>query len=44
MAVGASGGMAVVSDDLALLGGDERSLFDEVITLGRANDAASELR
>jgi alpha-galactosidase len=44
MAVGASGGMAVVSDDLALLGGDERSLCDEVITLGRANDAASELR
>jgi alpha-galactosidase len=44
MAVGASGGMAVVSDDLALLGGDERALFDEVITLGRANDAASELR
>jgi alpha-galactosidase len=38
MAVGASGGMALVSDDLSLLGTTERSLFDEVIALGRAND------
>ena len=44
MAVGDSGGMALVSDDLALLGSDERALLDEVIALGRANDAASELR
>jgi alpha-galactosidase len=40
MAVGASGGMALVSDDLSLLGGGERALLDEVIALGRANDAA----
>nr|WP_249420572.1 glycoside hydrolase family 36 protein [Rhabdothermincola salaria] len=40
-AVGVSGGMALVSDDLALLGPDARRLFDEVIALGRiADDAA----
>ena len=42
IAVGESGGMALVSDDLSLLGTDERSLLDEVIALGRANDAAYE--
>jgi len=39
LAVAASGGMALVSDDLALLGGDARSLLDEVLTVGRAVDA-----
>jgi alpha-galactosidase len=38
-AVGMSGGMALVSDDLALLDGEARSLLDEVIELGRASDA-----
>jgi alpha-galactosidase len=38
MAVGESGGMALVSDDLSLLGAGERSLFDEVVARGRAND------
>jgi alpha-galactosidase len=36
--VGESGGMTLVSDDLALLGTEERALLDEVIALGRAND------
>jgi len=31
----------LVSDDLSLLGTEERSLLDEVITLGRACDAAT---
>jgi alpha-galactosidase len=44
MAVGESGGMALVSDDLSLLGPIERSLFDEVIALGRANDSAYRIR
>ncbi len=39
LAVGVSGGMALVSDDLALLGPDSRSLLDEVIALGREADA-----
>lgn len=39
-AVAASGGMALVSDDLALLGGQERALLDEVIAIGREVDAA----
>jgi alpha-galactosidase len=39
LAVGVSGGMALVSDDLALLGPEERALLDEVIALGRAADA-----
>jgi len=39
LAVGDSGGMVLVSDDLALLGGDERALLDEVIARGRAADA-----
>jgi alpha-galactosidase len=39
LAVGVSGGMALVSDDLALLGPDARALLDEVIALGRESDA-----
>lgn len=38
-AVGVSGGMALVSDDLSLLGPDARVLLDDVIALGRAADA-----
>ena len=38
-AVGVSGGMALVSDDLALLDDEARALLDEVIELGRASDA-----
>jgi alpha-galactosidase len=38
-AVGVSGGMALVSDDLSLLDADARGLLDEVIELGRASDA-----
>lgn len=41
LAVGVSGGMALVSDDLALLGSDERALLDEVLALGREADAAA---
>ncbi len=41
LAVGASGGMAIVSDDLALLGPAERALLDEALVLGRASDAAA---
>ena len=41
LAVGVSGGMALVSDDLALLGADERALLDEVVALGREVDAES---
>ncbi|MCU0270582.1 MAG: alpha-galactosidase [Acidimicrobiales bacterium] len=37
-AVGVSGGMALVSDDLALLGAPERALFAEVVSRGRASD------
>ena len=39
--VGVSGGLVTVSDDLALLGPDARALFDEVVELGRASDAAA---
>ena len=39
LAVGHSGGLALVSDDLALLDASSRALLDEVITLGRAADA-----
>ena len=39
LAVGVSGGMALVSDDLALLGADARALLDEVVALGREADA-----
>jgi hypothetical protein len=38
-AVGRSGGMVLVSDDLALLGDDARRLLDEVVATGRAADA-----
>ena len=38
-AVGVSGGMALVSDDLSALGPDARALFDEVVALGRRADA-----
>lgn len=38
-AVGDSGGMVVVSDDLGLLGPEHRALLDEVIAEGRAADA-----
>jgi hypothetical protein len=36
--VGLSGGMALVSDDLALLGPDAASLFGEVLAMGRRSD------
>jgi alpha-galactosidase len=39
--VGVSGGMALVSDDLGLLGDRERALLQEVIDVGRASDAAA---
>ncbi|HVM53938.1 MAG TPA: glycoside hydrolase family 36 protein [Acidimicrobiales bacterium] len=38
MAVGRSGGMALVSDDLALLDGGSRALLDRVLATGRAAD------
>ncbi len=41
LAVAMSGGMAIVSDDLALLGAEERALLDEVVALGREVDAAA---
>jgi alpha-galactosidase len=37
--VGCSGGLVIVSDDLALLGDQERRILDEVIALGRVADA-----
>jgi len=40
LAVGMSGGMALVSDDLALLDAGARRLLDEVVTLGRQADDA----
>ena len=40
-AVGVSGGMAVVSDDLGLLDDGSRALLDRAITLGRATDDAA---
>lgn len=40
-AVGLSGGMALVSDDLALLDGEARRLLDETLALGRASDDAA---
>jgi alpha-galactosidase len=40
-AVGVSGGLAIVSDDLARLGPDAHALLDEVLTIGRASDAAA---
>jgi alpha-galactosidase len=41
LAVGVSGGMALVSDDLALVDVEGRVLLDEAIALGRAADAAA---
>ena len=41
LAVAASGGMVLVSDDLALLDDSARALLDEVIAVGREVDAAS---
>jgi alpha-galactosidase len=38
-AVAVSGGMALVSDDLALLDADARGRLDDVVALGRAADA-----
>lgn len=38
LAVGVSGGMALVSDDLALLGPEARALLDEVVAVGRESD------
>ncbi|HEX6570101.1 MAG TPA: glycoside hydrolase family 36 protein, partial [Acidimicrobiales bacterium] len=39
-AVGVSGGMVLVSDDLALLDAGSRRLLDETVALGRASDEA----
>lgn len=41
LAVGLSGGMTLVSDDLALLDDRSHRLLDEVIALGRAADAGA---
>ena len=41
LAVGLSGGMALVSDDLALLDAGSRRLLDEVVGLGRVADAGA---
>jgi alpha-galactosidase len=41
MAVGRSGGMALVSDDLSLLDASSRALLDRVLAVGRAADAAA---
>jgi alpha-galactosidase len=38
LAVGETGGMALVSDDLSLLDAESRSLLDRVLELGRAAD------
>jgi len=43
-AVAVSGGMALLSDDMALLGNDERALLDEVVQIGRASDEAARQR
>ena len=40
-AVAVSGGMALVSDDLSLLGTDARRLLDDTLALGRAADDAA---
>jgi len=40
-AVGVSGGLALVSDDLGLLDADSAALLDEVVALGRDSDAAA---
>jgi alpha-galactosidase len=40
-AVGVSGGMVLVSDDLSLLDAQAAALLDEVVAMGRASDAAA---
>ena len=40
-AVGVSGGMALVSDDLSLLDASSRVLLDECLEIGRASDDAA---
>lgn len=40
-AVAVSGGMALVSDDLSLLGPEARSVLDEVVAVGRTVDRAA---
>ncbi len=40
-AVASSGGMALISDDLALLDGESRSLLDRVVARGREVDVAA---
>ena len=40
-AVALSGGLALISDNLALLDADARRLLDEVLVVGRASDAAA---
>lgn len=40
-AVAVSGGMALVSDDLALLGAEARELLEDVVRIGREVDAAA---
>ncbi|MCU1430818.1 MAG: alpha-galactosidase, partial [Actinomycetia bacterium] len=40
-AVGVSGGLALVSDDLADLDVDARALLDEIVSIGRAADDAA---
>lgn len=41
LAVAASGGMAIVSDDLSLLDDESRGLLEEVVAVGRGVDAAA---
>jgi alpha-galactosidase len=41
-AVAVSGGMALVSDDLALLNAEARALLDDVVQIGREVDAATQ--
>lgn len=43
LAVGASGGMALVSDDLSLLDAESRALLDRVLATGRAADDRARL-
>jgi alpha-galactosidase len=40
-AVGISGGMALVSDDLSLLDASSRGLLDQCLEIGRASDDAA---
>jgi hypothetical protein len=40
-AVGLSGGLALVSDDLALLDARARALLDDTVAMGRASDLAA---